>query len=143
MDKNALFRKFVAFTTAVHQATSEMTRNVKADDITPLQYSILEYLAVSQPVTLSQISECMHMSMPNTSRELRKLAERQLCEKFAVAEDRRKQYIRLSEKGQMMMDEAFQRIESRFLQRIGDIAEEDLQEIEQALDLLQAKVLFP
>ncbi|MGM1047850.1 DNA-binding transcriptional regulator, MarR family [Paenibacillus uliginis N3/975] len=142
MDKVALFHKFVTFTTAVHEVTHEITKDIKPDDITPVQYSILEYIAVSQPVTLSEISDCKHISMPNTSRELKKLTEKNLCEKFDVAEDRRKQLIRLSEAGQTMMDGAFQRIGGRFLERIKDVSAEELEDIERALNVLQSKVFY-
>ncbi|MFD1903320.1 MarR family winged helix-turn-helix transcriptional regulator [Paenibacillus rhizoplanae] len=76
MDNNHLFQKFIAFTAAVHQITNDISRDVNSDGLTPLQYKIVEYIAVSQPVTLSEISDCMNMSMPNTSRELRKLSEK-------------------------------------------------------------------
>jgi DNA-binding MarR family transcriptional regulator len=142
VDKNPLFQKFVAFTAAVHQITYEMTKDVKFEAITPVQYKILEYIAVSKPVTISEISDCMHMSMPNTSRELKKLSEKKLCEKIADDEDRRKQFIRLSEKGEAMMNEAFQRIKSRFDERIKNVSEEELKEIERALDLLHRKVFY-
>lgn len=142
MEKKALFHKFVAFTTSVHQVTHEITKDVKSDTITPVQHSILEYIAVSQPVTLSQISDCQNMSMPNTSRELKKLSEKNLCEKFAVAEDRRKQYIRLSKEGEVMMNEAFNHIEARFLQRIKEASNDDLEEINRSLDVLHTKVFY-
>ncbi|NOU92419.1 MarR family transcriptional regulator [Paenibacillus sp. LMG 31456] len=142
MDQKAFYHKFVTFTTAVHQVKHEFTKDVKPDDITPLQYNILEYIAVSQPVTLSEISDCHHMSMPNTSRELKKLVDKNLCEKVTVAEDRRKQYIRLSEEGQAMMNEVFKRILARFLQRINDASTEDLEEIDRALDVLHSKVFY-
>lgn len=76
MDNNPLFRKFIAFTASVHQITNDITKDVNSDGLTPLQYKIIEYIAVSQPVTLSEISDCMNISMPNTSRELRKLSEK-------------------------------------------------------------------
>ncbi|MCY7487227.1 MarR family winged helix-turn-helix transcriptional regulator [Paenibacillus alvei] len=142
MDKKELFHQFVSFTTSVHEVTHELTRDIKPDDITPVQYRILEYIAVSQPLTLSQISDCMHMSMPNTSRELKKLTEKHLCEKFEAADDRRKQLIRLSETGQKMMDEAFWRIGERFFKRIDDFSEEDMKDIQRALDILQCKVFY-
>ncbi|WP_028593427.1 MarR family winged helix-turn-helix transcriptional regulator [Paenibacillus assamensis] len=140
MDKEALFQQFVTFTTSVHEVTFEMTKDVKPEDITPLQYSILEYLAVSQPVTLSQISECKHISMPNTSREIKKLTDKQLCEKFEVPDDRRKQFIRLSESGQAMMNKAFEQIGARFLERIKDVSAEELEDIQHAINILQSKV---
>ncbi|KIL41835.1 MarR family transcriptional regulator [Gordoniibacillus kamchatkensis] len=142
MDSNALFRKFVAFTVSVHEMTNEMAKEVRSEAITLVQYKILQYIAVSQPVTLSEISDCMHMSMPNTSRELKKLSEKQLCEKVADNEDRRKQFIRLSAKGEAMMNDAFQRIEARFAERVGAISPDEMKEIERALDLLRAKVFY-
>ncbi|MNE25128.1 HTH-type transcriptional regulator MhqR [compost metagenome] len=142
MDRSAIFQKFVAFTAAVHQITNDMTKDVKSDAITAVQYKILEYIAVGQPCILSDISECMHMSMPNTSRELKKLTDKQLCEKIADMEDRRKQYIRLSAKGEAMMNEIFGQVEARFNERIQGISDKDLKEIEQALDVLQGRVFY-
>lgn len=142
MNKKAAFQKFVAFTAAVHQITNKMTRDLKSEAITPVQYKILEYLAFSQPVTLSDISDCMYMSMPNTSRELRKLTDKELCEKVADDQDRRKQYFRLSVKGEAMMNEVFQRVEARFIKRIEHVSEEELKEIEHALDLLHRKLFY-
>ena len=142
MEKNAMFQRFVAFTAAVHQLTHDMTKDLAFEATSPLQYKILEYIFVSQPVTLSEISDCMHMSMPNTSRELKKLSEKQLCEKLTDLEDRRKQFIRLSEKGTAMMSEAFQHLELGFVKRIEGISQQELQEIEHALDLLHSKVFY-
>ncbi|OKP76564.1 MarR family transcriptional regulator [Paenibacillus helianthi] len=142
MDNNSLFQKFVAFTTSVHQITSEISKDVKSESLTPLQYKILEYIAVSQPVTLSEISDCMHMSMPNTSRELKKLGEKQLCDKITDPADRRKQGITLSAAGEAMMNEAFQHIAIQFAERMGSVTDEERKEIERALDLLQQKVFY-
>lgn len=140
MDKEVFFHKLVTFTTAVHEVTFDLTKDVRPEGITPVQYSILEYIAVSQPVTLSQISDCKNISMPNTSRELKKLTEKNLCEKLDVAEDRRKQMIRLSDAGQAMMNKAFEQIGERFLERIKDSSTDELEEISRALDVLHSKV---
>ncbi|MEK4538288.1 MarR family transcriptional regulator [Peribacillus sp. FSL K6-1552] len=142
MDKKALFDKWVSFTTSVHQVTHELTQNAKSDSITPVQYNILEYITVSQPVTPSEISDCQHISMPNTSRELKKLSEKNLIEKLSDTEDRRKQYIRLSKEGETMMNEAFAVVESRFQSRMQNASKEDLEDIESAMDILQTKLFY-
>ena len=142
MDKKTLFFKCVSFTTSVHRVTNELTKNAKSDSVTPLQYDILEYITVSQPVTLSEISDCKQISMPNTSREIRKLSEKNLVEKINDSEDRRKQYIRLTKEGQTMMNKSFASIESRFLEKIQNASEKDLEEIGQAFDILQSKIFF-
>ncbi len=142
MDKKSLFMKSVSFITAVHRVTHELTKNAKSDSITPVQYHILEYITVSQPVTISEISECQHISLPNTSRELKKLMGNDLIEKLSDPKDRRKQYVRLSKKGEVMMNEAFACIESHFLNRIQNASKEDLEDIDLALDILRTKLFY-
>ncbi|MFJ9462246.1 MarR family winged helix-turn-helix transcriptional regulator [Viridibacillus arvi] len=143
MDKNALFNKWVSFTASVHSVTHELTKDAKSDSITPVQYNILESITVStEPVTPSEISDCLHLSMPNTSRELKKLIEKNLIEKVSDTKDRRKQYILLSKEGEAMMNETFKLVESRFLNRIKHASEEDLEDIDRALDVLQSKLFY-
>jgi DNA-binding MarR family transcriptional regulator len=140
--ENQLFQQVVAFLSAAHQVEMEMTKDVKSDDITPLQYRILEYLAVSPPATLSRISDCQHMSMPNTSRELKKLTEKGLCVKITDSADRRKQLITLSPEGRAQMDDAFTVIEARFRQRIKHLSAPETADVAAALALLQSKVFY-
>lgn len=144
MNNQALFQTFVGFITAVHQITTDMTKDLRLEDITPVQYKILEYITVSPPdsITVSAVSDCLHLSLPNASRELRKLSEKDLCEKVPHPEDRRKQFIRLTPKGEAMMGEAFQRLGARFAERIETVTEAEREDIARAIDLLQKKVFY-
>lgn len=142
MDNNQLFQKFIAFTASVHQITNDITKDVNSDGLTPLQYKIIEYIAVSQPVTLSEISDCMNISMPNTSRELKKLSEKGLCTRITDPADRRRQEITLSAAGESLMNEAFSQIAVRFEQRIAGLTAEERKETERALDLLHKRVFY-
>ncbi|MFP3919544.1 MarR family winged helix-turn-helix transcriptional regulator [Lysinibacillus telephonicus] len=142
MDKSILFNKFVSFSASVHRVTHELTKDVKSDSITQVQYKILENIAISQPVTPSEINDCMQMSMPNTSRELSKLSEKNLIKKIGDSKDKRKQYICLSQDGELLMNEAFASIESRFLERIQNATKEDLKDIERSIDILQTKLFY-
>lgn len=140
MDKELLFRNFVHFMANVHQITNDMTRDAKTDEITQVQYKILEYITVSQSVTITEISDCLHVSLPNTSRELRKLIEKDLCKKVSDESDRRKYYIQLTDKGNALMEEAFRKIQIQFDERIKHLTDEELQEINTAVDVLQQKI---
>jgi MarR family transcriptional regulator, teicoplanin-associated locus regulator len=142
VDKSTLFNKIVLFSASVSRVTHELTKDVKSDSITEVQYKILENILVSQPVTPSEINDCMHMSMPNTSRELSKLSKKNLIEKISDSKDKRKQYIRLSPDGEVLMKEAFASIESRFLERIQDATLEDLKDIERSIEILQTKLFY-
>jgi MarR family transcriptional regulator, teicoplanin-associated locus regulator len=143
MDKSTLFNKIVLFSASVSRVTHELTKDVKPDSITEVQYKILENIVVSQPVTPSEINDCMHMSMPNTSRELSKLSNKHLIEKISDPNDKRKQYVRLSQDGEVLMKEAFTAIEALFLERIQNATLEDLKEIERSIEVLQTKLFYP
>ncbi|MCQ4087923.1 MarR family winged helix-turn-helix transcriptional regulator [Saccharibacillus sp. JS10] len=143
MEHSMLFEKFVAFTASLHEVSHELTRGVKQEDVTPIQYRILEYMMVSQPVTPSEIADCVDLSLPNTSRELRKLMEKNLCEKATDDTDRRRQLFRLSPDGQALMNRVMGQAQQGFQQRIADLTADELQELEQALTLIQRKVLRP
>ncbi len=132
MNKHELFTKFVSFTTSVHQLTHELTQNVKSDSITTTQYKILEYITVSGPTTPSDISECLYISMPNLSRELKKLSDNHFIIKSIDPTDRRKQSISLSSDGELLMNNAFASIEEQFLPKIQHLTEQELHEVEQA-----------
>ncbi|GGN94416.1 MarR family winged helix-turn-helix transcriptional regulator [Saccharibacillus kuerlensis] len=140
MDHNALFQKVVAFASSVHEVTHEMTRGVKNEDVTPVQYKILEYMMFAQPVTPSEIADCVDLSLPNTSRELRKLLEKGLCKKAVDDADRRRQLFRLSPDGQSLMGRVFAQAQQGFEQQIAGLSKEELEKIEGALELLRAKV---
>ncbi|MDG3043168.1 MarR family transcriptional regulator [Bacillus sp. B6(2022)] len=65
------FKEFVAFASTFSELKHAMMNKVKPSDLTTLQYLILEQLAVSEPLTPSEIADCQHMSLPNVSRELK------------------------------------------------------------------------
>ncbi|WP_107839583.1 MarR family winged helix-turn-helix transcriptional regulator [Metasolibacillus meyeri] len=140
MDKHGLFQQFVAFTATLHQVTQALTQNVKLDNITALQYKILEYVKICPAVTATEISDFLHISLPNMSRELRKLQEQRLIEKMNDPADRRKHVIRLTAEGEKMMTAAFAHIEEQFLQLIHDASSKDVEAISGALALLEQKV---
>lgn len=140
MNKKELFDKLITFTTSVHRLTNELTKNVKPNSLSQVQYKILEFIAVNQPVTPSEINDCLNLTISNTSRELGKLDEKKLIERINDSKDKRKQYIHLSRDGDILMKEVFGTIESRFTTRILDTTDEDLKEIQLAIDILQKKL---
>lgn len=138
--KEEVFRQLASIIASAHQLHYEMTKDMPMDDITPLQYEILEFLSVKQPMMLSQISECKGISMPNMSREIRKLTEKGLCEKIGDKEDRRRQFIRLSASGEARMAAAYAYMRKHFLQRVEGIPDMELSRISEAMELLEATI---
>ncbi|PCK20459.1 transcriptional regulator [Bacillus pumilus] len=140
MKNPQFFKEFVAFATTFSERKHDLMNKVKPSDLTPLQYLILEQLAVSEPLTPSQIADCQHMSLPNVSRELKKLHEKQFIDRQEDQDDKRKHVIMLSEKGQACMNEAFQQIESMLIDSLSPSDIEQMDEIVQALRLLNQTI---
>ncbi|MFD0959682.1 MarR family winged helix-turn-helix transcriptional regulator [Paenibacillus chungangensis] len=137
--QDALFKELFSFINAFHTIMHEVKKgHPMLREVTGLQYDILEYMAVEQPLTMSQISSCMGLSMPNASRELRKLTDKGLCERVDDPADGRKQYITLSPLGLERMSEAFAYMREQFMSRVEGISEEKREELTEALKLLQA-----
>lgn len=140
VSKETVFQQVVNLVTSAHQLHYEMTKDMLMNDLTPLQYEILEFLAVEKPMMVSQISECKGISMPNMSREIKKLTEKGLCEKIGDEGDRRKQYVRLTKSGEDRMAEAFQHMRNLFNQRLENIPDTELSKIIEAIRLLESTV---
>ncbi|CAI9396172.1 MarR family transcriptional regulator [Niallia circulans] len=142
MDERQFFQKFITFTASVHQLKHALTNDLRPTNLTPIQYNILEYISINEPAIPSDISSCHQMSLPNTSRELKNLMEKNLINKFTDEKDRRKQYIVLSDEGKEVMKLVFHEVEQILKKRIDTLSGEQLQEIATAMELLQNKVFY-
>ena len=140
MDQKALFQQLLSFVAAVSQTKHDLSKNIPIEYLTPAQYGILELVAFDQPVTLSEISDCRDMSMPNASRELKKLLDKELCIKYSAPEDRRKQYICLSPQGEQLMEGVLAHIGGQVSERLKGADGEQLRQISSAMELLQKTV---
>jgi len=141
MNKELLFKQAVTFFSAIHSKTFELTKDIQLEDLTKIQYSILELLMFEPRKTPSEINSCLHLSMPNTSRELRKLEQKGFIKKYNDAFDKRKVFIELSELGHSIMNDAFSQIKVKFFASLKDISEQDINDISHAIKILQKKLL--
>ncbi|MCM2990815.1 MarR family transcriptional regulator [Bacillus safensis] len=134
------FKEFVAFASTFSELKHDLMSKVKPLELTALQYLILEQLAVSEPLTPSEIADCQHMSLPNVSRELKKLHEKQFIDREEDRVDKRKHIIMLSDKGRACMNEAFQHIERMLIDSLSPSDTEQMDDIVQALRLLNQTI---
>ncbi len=142
MDRQKLFQDFMEFVGNVHANTHAMVKVARSDSVTPLQHSILEYIFFSQVVTTSQIADCLNISLPNTSREVKKLMQQNLLTKEISVDDRRKSAISLSEAGSALMAETFSKIEVNFWQQVGSLSDVEMEDICAAMNILNT-IIFP
>ncbi len=142
MDKNQFFQTVMNFIGSVHSSTHYLTKDARSNKITPQQHSILEYIFFSKEVTTSQVADCLNISLPNASRELKKLFKLDLIVKESNAKDKRMTTISLSDSGQNLMLHTFERIQKKFWEQSGELSKDDMNAIISAMDILEKKVFF-
>ena len=117
-------------------------KDARSSKITPGQHSILEYIFFGKNVTTSQVADCLNISLPNASREWKKLSELDLIKKAADKTDKRKAAISLSESGQLLMQSTFKKIEKNFWQKSGELSDQEMASMVTAMKTLQEKLFF-
>lgn len=143
MDKNQFFQAVISFIGNMHSSTHFLTKDARSNKITPQQHSILEYIFFSNEVTTSQVADCLNISLPNASRELKKLFKLNLIVKESNVKDRRKTTISLSEPGQNIMLLTFERIQKNFWMQAGELSEDEMKSIISSMDVLEKRVFIP
>ncbi|RTZ98717.1 MAG: MarR family transcriptional regulator [Deltaproteobacteria bacterium] len=143
MDKKLFFQNLIHFIGTVHASTHFLMKNARSDEITPQQHSILEYIFFNKAVTTSQVADCLNISLPNASRELKKLLNLELIVKVVNNKDRRTNTIRLSVQGQNLMHRTFERIEKNFWERSGEMSEKEMKAIISSIKILEKKIFIP
>lgn len=111
----------------------------KPEILTQLQYRLM-ILISPKSKSPSEISQCLDISLPNTSREIRQLIAMELLTKVQDDKDKRKHYIHLSPLGESMMYESQARIQDILDKTLCQYSKEELEEMAHAFDLLSRKL---
>ncbi len=120
----------------------ELQDGTRPKELTTIQYNIVEYLFFKKGVTLSDVSACMYLSMPNASREVKKLADKGYVVKRQDKEDKRKYTILLSDEGRKLMNETFGKIFYKSNERYKYLSDDEKVQVIKAMLLLKEKLFF-
>lgn len=133
--------KLRTFGTGFSKITHRLLTEIKPEDVTLLQFEILYLLYTEDSPTFGRIGACVGMSLPNTSREVKKLMEKKLVTKRADLKDKRVHFVELSPAGTELMDECSARLERLIAEQFAHLNPEETAEVMKALDLLSKKLL--
>lgn len=131
-----LFEYFSASQTTLF----DLTKRARTHDLTVIQYNILEYLYFNDGKGISKLADCVYLSLPNASREVRKLNEMSLIKKQQDPKDRRKTYIFLSEEGKLIMDKAFGIMTSHLEDKLKDLSCNEQKQLEENMRNIMCKL---
>jgi len=132
--------KMIQFFSATQKTLFDFMNGAIPEDITPIQYNILEYIFFGNKCILSNISECLYMSLPNTSREVKKLVTKGYIRREDDPTDKRKHYLILTDSGNKLMETSLGVLLSNANEKYKDMSVEEQKETAQLMDQLMAKI---
>lgn len=109
-----MFYKVTSFISSIHDLEIRIGAKIQDRELSPSQHTILQVLGLNGSKSLGNISSCVGMNLPNTSREVKKLQELGLVTKKKSAKDKRITEIDLSDKGKEWVGRSFAQLEKEF-----------------------------
>jgi len=99
MTKDDLFNRTALLISKVHDFEASLSGQGGDDEVTALQFDLLQILFFSGPTNLSGLSHCMNINLPNSSREVKKLTYLGFVQKTDSPDDKRKTELSLTARG--------------------------------------------
>ncbi len=130
----------VAFAHVYGKLEGDLILKTKPDVLTPLQYRLLLIFSPTTKKTPGEISDCLNLTLPNTSRELRHLKALGLIKKEVDATDKRCVWISTTDAGNALLDLAKGEMAKIFSKAFSHVSPEELEKVLHAFSYL-TKVL--
>lgn len=118
----------------------DLQQGTKPSDVTQIQYNILEYLYFADKSTTSSVAQCLYLSMPNTSREIKKLVDLDYIRREYDQKDKRKHYVLLSDPGKNLMNKAISKTIKKADEKYGTMSIEEQEDLTDMLKIITEKL---
>lgn len=132
--------KMIQFFSKTQKTLFDFMNGAIPEDITSIQYNILEYIFFGDQCILSNIAQCLYMSPPNASREVKKLVMKAYIRREDDPLDKRKQYLILTDSGKKLMETSLGVLLSNANEKYKDMSIKEQKETVQLMDQLMAKI---
>lgn len=119
MDSQEFFGRFAAFVSTLRAWEVDLGQGVDPGKTTPVQYRLLQILWFQGAAPLGTVGSCLGLSLPNTSREVKKLTCLGLVRKEADPTDRRVVRLHLTEAGEALVRAGLETMARAFFARTG------------------------
>lgn len=117
----------------------EFTFGTRPNETTQIQYNILEMLYFTPGKQLMDIGECLGLSMPNASREIKKLTEKGYMKKEQDTTDRRNHHLYLTQNGQQIVKGSLDAVVEKMNKVYHDLSDKEQDELMNNMHMLMDK----
>lgn len=141
MTKDDLFNITAQFFSKMHDFETNLSGQRGDEEITALQYNLMQILYFSGTTNLSGLSHCLNINLPNSSREVKKLTTLGFIEKRNSHEDKRKTDLSLTDRGVHKIESSLEKMKERFFSESHDWSSDRIERCIKSIDILE-KELF-
>ena len=139
----SLFADFARLIADIHNLEDLLMQEISAPGLTDLQHRLLQVVYFDGRRTPGEISHCLGSNLPNTSREVKKLAEKGLLEKSPSPQDRRSVLVDLTPEGRRTIENLLERMMDQYFRWNGMPDSDSIRKTRKAIRILQKRVLQP
>lgn len=143
MDQDELFQGIFRFLAKLHQLEDDLLAEFPERDLTEQQQNLMTVLYLSGPKNLSGLSRCLHINLPNCSREVKKLTQRGYVRKEGSCRDRRIIELSLTPLGQERVRAVMEGVKEAYFRRAGEWSPSRAERIRSALAVLEEELIPP
>lgn len=137
MTKDDLFNRVARFITNIHDFETSLSSQRRDDNVTALQFELLQVLYFSGPKNLSGLSNCTNINLPNCSREVKKLTNLGYISKESSPEDKRRTELSLSDSGREKMDSSLLEMKNLFFEGDREWSDERIERCIKSITVLE------
>jgi DNA-binding MarR family transcriptional regulator len=140
MTKDDLFNRTAKLISKVHDFETSLSGQGGDDEVTALQFDLMQILYFTGQKNLSGLSHCLNINLPNCSREVKKLTNLGFIEKNSSVEDRRKTELSLSGIGAKKVESFLEEMKSRFFDQSTDWNADRIERCISSIDILEQEI---
>ena len=125
----------------LHSAAIHLLRRVRREDVAaglgPAQLSALSVLVFGGPMGLNELANAEQVRPPTMSRVVAALERQKLVARASDADDARRIRLRATAKGHSLLQKARRRRIANLAERLAQLADEDLNALARAAEILE------
>lgn len=140
MTKDDLFKRTASFISKVYNFETSLSGQGGDEDVTSLQFDLLQILYYSGPKNLSGLSRCMNINLPNSSREVKKLTHLGLIQKSSSSEDKRKTELSLTAEGAQKVEAFMDKMKENFFKQDREWDQKRIEKCIAAISILEEEL---
>jgi len=142
MTKDDLFNRTALLISRIHDFETSLSGQGGDNEVTSLQFDLLQILYFSGPKNVSGLSRCMNINLPNSSREVKKLTSLGFIKKTGSPDDKRKTELSLTERGNDKVELFLEEMKNSFFNQGIDWNEERIERCINSINVLEEELFL-